>query len=245
MEDRLYSDPDLAQFYDLDNGWGVDLDYCLGLSQDAGSVLDLGCGTGLFLSSVADRCTTVGIDPAAAMIEIARGRPGADLVTWMVAGAGTLRLDRQFDLIVLTGHAFQVFLTEPDQRAVISTIAEHLSPTGRFVFDSRNPTEEEWRSWTPDLTQRRLQHPRFGAVSAWNDATQDGNTGVVTYHTYYEVVSARQRFSATSRIRFTPQARIAALLEEAGLVVDKWLGDWHGNEYTNSAAKIIPIGRLR
>jgi hypothetical protein len=26
--DRLYDDPDLAQFYDLENGWAADLDYC-------------------------------------------------------------------------------------------------------------------------------------------------------------------------------------------------------------------------
>ena len=46
MEDRLYSDGDLAQFYDLDNGWGPDLSYCGKLAKDAGSVLNLGCGTG-------------------------------------------------------------------------------------------------------------------------------------------------------------------------------------------------------
>jgi SAM-dependent methyltransferase len=245
VEDRLYSDPDLAQFYDLDNGCGADLDYCMRLAQGAGSVLDLGCGTGPLLSRLAERCVAVGADRAGAMIEIARQRPGGDRTIWIVADARTLRLDRRFDLIVLTGHAFQVFLTETDQRAVISTIAEHLAPTGRFVFDSRNPAEAEWRGWTPDLTQRSLHHPRLGKIAAWNEASQNEATGIVTYHTYYEVVSTGQRFSAASQIRFTAKDRIAALLDEGGLAVDAWLGDWSGNAYTDASADIIPVGRLR
>jgi len=44
------------------------------------------------------------------------------------------RLGRRFDLVVLTGHAFQVFLTDDDQRAVLSTIAEHLAPRRSIHF---------------------------------------------------------------------------------------------------------------
>ena len=52
-DDALYRDPDLAQFYDLENRWGPDLDYCQQLAADAGSVLDLGCGTGQLAASLA------------------------------------------------------------------------------------------------------------------------------------------------------------------------------------------------
>jgi ubiquinone/menaquinone biosynthesis C-methylase UbiE len=94
-QDRLYSDRDLAQFYDLDNGWGPDLEYCLELSQDAGSMLDLGCGTGLLLAHVGGHCPAVGVEPAGAMLEIARARPGGDAVTWIEGDARAVRLDRR------------------------------------------------------------------------------------------------------------------------------------------------------
>ena len=74
-DDRLYRDPALAQFYDLENGWAPDLDYCRHLAEDAASILDLGCGTGLFATRMADGRRVVGADPAAAMLEIARNRP--------------------------------------------------------------------------------------------------------------------------------------------------------------------------
>jgi SAM-dependent methyltransferase len=248
-DDALYRDPDLVQFYDLENGWGADLDFCRHLAADAGSVLDLGCGTGQLAAGLAtsfvDGRTVVGVDPAAAMLEIARQRPGGDKVDWVRAEAQSVRLGESFDLVLLTGHAFQVFLTDDDQKAVLSTIAAHLAPKGRFIFDTRNPAAVEWQEWEPELSERRIEHPTFGAVKAWNDVAHDAATGIVTYQTHYQAVESGRCFSASSKIRFTPREAIAANLDEAGLEVDEWLGDWTGEAWTTTSPEIIPLGRLR
>jgi SAM-dependent methyltransferase len=242
--DRLYTDPDLARFYDLENGWAPDLEYCAGMARHAQSVLDLGCGTGIFLARLnAERRT--GVDPARAMLDIARTRPGGEAVTWVEADARILDLGQRFDLVVLTGHAFQVFLTEADQRAALATIARHLMPKGRFVFDSRNPLVEEWREWMPADSRRTLQDPELGQVVAWNDAAQDTVTGVVTYHTFYRIADTGRTLSAASQLRFTARERLAELLDEAGLAVDIWLGGWDGRPCTKDAPEIIPVGRLK
>ncbi len=52
MQDRLYHDSGLVQFYDAENGWADDTRYCLRLAERAGSVLDLGCGTGLLAAAL-------------------------------------------------------------------------------------------------------------------------------------------------------------------------------------------------
>jgi len=234
-----------VQFYDSDNEWGPDLDYCLRLSREAVSVLDLGCGTGALLSHMAGSQVKVGIDPAAAMLDVARRRPGGAQVTWICGDARSHRLGQTFDLVVMTGHAFQVFLTKQDQEALATTIAVHLSPRGRFIFDSRNPAKGEWRGWRPSDSIRSFQHPRMGQVEAWNDVTHDPSTGIVTYQTHYKPVSDDISFSATSRIKFTPKEELAELLENAVLRVDSWLGDWAGREYSADAPEIIPMGGLR
>ena len=244
-EDRLYREPALAQFYDLENGWADDLGYCRGRAQSAGSLLDLGCGTGLFLSRLEGKRRLVGVDPAAAMLEIARRRPGGETVTWIQADARRFRWDQSFDLIVLTGHAFQVFLSDADRRALLATIAAQLAPEGRFIFDSREPSAEAWRAWNPEDSRRTIRHPALGEVEAWNAAEHDPATGIVTYETHYRALSSGQRFAAESRIAFPSKQRIAALIEEAGLVVERWLGDWQGQDYDSAAREIIPIGRLR
>ena len=185
--DDLYRDAALAQFYDLDNQWGVDLDYCRRLADDARSILDLGCGTGLLAARLADRREVVGVDPAAAMLDIARRRPGGERATWVDADARSVRLGRRFDLVFLTGHAFQVFLNDDDRRAVLSTIAEHLAPGGRFIFDTRNPAAQAWHEWTPKHSMRRFERPSLGTVEAWNDIDRDATTGIVTYQTHWLV----------------------------------------------------------
>ncbi len=244
QEDKLYQDPELAQFYDLENGWADDFEYCLQLAETARSVLDLGCGTGQLAARLAAGRGDFGVDPAAAMLEVARQRPGGDAVTWVQADARSLRLGQRFDLVVLTGHAFQVFLTEEDQKAVLATIARHLAPGGRFIFDSRNPAIEAWRDWTPEATRRKLEHPALGSIEAWSDVAQDAATGIVTYQTHYRVLASGKCLSESSKIRFSGQEQIAALLAEAGLKIDEWLGDWQGGPCNPSALEIIPTGRL-
>jgi SAM-dependent methyltransferase len=242
--DGLYRDPALAEFYDLDNGWGEDLDYCLALARGAGSALDLGCGTGRLAAAIARKtgAEVVGADPAAAMLDLARARPGGG-VHWVEADARGLDLGRRFDLVVLTGHAFHVFLTPADRAAALAAIARHLAPAGRFVFDSRAPERAEWREWTPDLSLRALPHPRRGAVAAWNEAWEEPG-GIVAYATHYRIEATGEVLSGWSRIAFPPRAELAAALAAAGLAVDRWLGDWRGTPWTAAAPEIIPIGRL-
>ena len=242
--DGLYQDPDLTQFYDMWDPWAADMDYCCMLSDAAASVLDLGCGTGVFLSGLDSTKRRAGVDPAAAMLDIARQRAGGAGIEWIEGDARTVRLERRFDLIVMTGHVFQVFLDVDDLAAVAATIAAHLSPQGRFIFDSRNPAREAWRSWVPDQSFEILDHPTLGRIESWNDVRPEGRPEVYVYETHYRSVETGQAWSAESKIRFAPRPTIEAALESAGLVVDQWLGDWLGTPYAGDSKEIIPLGRL-
>ncbi len=246
MEDRLYTDATLVQFYDLENGWAPDTTFCAGLARTARSVLDLGCGTGLLAAGIAEEGErrVVGVDPAHAMLKVARSRPGGDRVRWVEAPAQTVRLGERFDLVVLTGHAFQVFLTEADRRAVLQTIREHLAPGGRFIFDTRNPLVEEWREWTPEQSQRVVDHPTLGPVRAWNDVEKDEATGIVTYGTFYAPASGDAVLTARSQIAFPSREELERLLAEAGLVVADWFGDWQGGPIGADQPEIIVFGTL-
>ena len=53
VEDALYRDAGLVQFYDAVNGWGEDFDFCLDFAKGAGSLLDIGCGTGSLAARLA------------------------------------------------------------------------------------------------------------------------------------------------------------------------------------------------
>ena len=241
----LYDDPELAQFYDSRGTARPDFDYCTRLARKAASVLDLGCGTGELAAGLTANRSITGVDPAGAMLAIARQRDGGDQVEWIEADARTVRLGERFDLVLLTGHSFQVFLTDEDQAAVLATIALHLKPNGRFIFDTRNPDCPARKTRSSDETSRRFRHPRLGNIEAWNESTFDGATGILTYQNAYRVLNTGEVFSANARIRYTPQPDLAAMIADAGLAVDDWLGDWTGARFHPTSPEIIPIGRLQ
>ena len=85
----------------------------------------------------------------------------------------------------------------------------------------------------------------LGTVEAWNDADHDAATGIVTYQTHYRVVDSGRHISASSEIRFTTREALAAMLDDAGLEVEKWLGDWRGGPCIPTSREIIPTGRQR
>jgi len=243
MQTRLFDDTDLAQFYDIENGWANDDRSCWELALGKKTVLDLGCGTGRLAAALALGREVVGVDPAAAMLTTARQRERGSAVTWIEADARSVRLGRRFELIVLTGHTFQVFLTDEDQQAVCDTIAAHLAPGGTFIFDSREPSREEWRKWEPSRSLRSIQHPALGRIEAWNDVVFEPASEIVTYWTFYRALDGRV-WEAQSRIRFAGKEAIAARIAEAGLRADRWMGNWRGDQWTPEAMEIIPVGSL-
>src|ERR671911_1404470 len=102
-----FTDPRLVAVYETVNAYepGTQPDFYLGLAAEVGarSVVDLGCGTGLLTRELALRGYEVtGVDPAPAMLEVARRRPGGDRVRWLHGDAGLLDEGRA-DLAVMSG----------------------------------------------------------------------------------------------------------------------------------------------
>jgi hypothetical protein len=126
----------------------------------------------------------------------------------------------------------------------LHTIAAHLSPRGRFIFDTRNPAARAWLAWTPQQPTRVIGHPRYGTVTAWHDATFDAESETVRYETHYHIAATGETLSAKSHIRFIGKDRLGQLIAQAGLRVDRWLGNWAGSDYHQASREIIPVGRL-
>jgi SAM-dependent methyltransferase len=243
MPDALYDDPDLAGFYDWDCPWSPDHDWFVSLVTSAGSVLDLGCGTGIVAAALALRGQeVVGVDTAAPMLALARARTGGDRVTWVDADARAVDLGRRFDAVMMTGHAFQSLLTDADRAAVLATIRRHLAPGGRFVFDSRNPEARAWDLWGPEASRAVLPHSVYGTVERWNEVHETDEPGVVAYATNYRLPDGRH-LRALSRIAFPALEPLHRQITEAGLVVERWAGDAAGGPMRPGCPDFIPIGR--
>jgi len=242
-----YNQAELANLYDDENVWDASADFYRDLAQRIGAktLLDIGCGTGTVTRGIAAAvgCSAVGVDPAAPMLAVARRNTQNQAVEWIEADARTVRLGRTFDLIIMTGHAFQAFVTREDQAALLATIAAHLAPDGRFAFDTRNPAAQEWLEWTPDLSRRVVDTEAYGAVEIWDEEKMDTKTGILDVVEHYRILASGKRLRSDFRLRFTPQAELARAIAAAGLAVESWFGDWDRAPFTGDAREIIVVGR--
>jgi len=227
MPDAHYDDPRLAALYDLGNGWSADSDYYLALAGETPCrILDIGCGTGIITHAYAGRGHTVtGADPSQGMLAVARAKPHAGTIRWVESDAQSLDLGETFDLIALTGHAFQTLATDADIAAAAATLKRHLAPEGRAVFESRNPAIDwpaRWAYATP------LETPD-GPVMETREFLGHED-GCMRFDLRYAFADGQELVSR-SVLRFASRETIEALFLEAGLTAERVDGDWDGSPF--------------
>jgi SAM-dependent methyltransferase len=137
----MYSDDEAAALYGVLNPWGPSDDFYLALVIEATSVLDVGCGTGALLHrarQAGHAGRLCGLDPDPASLGVARRRTD---IEWVAGTAASMAFDSEFDLAVMTGHAFQVLVGNDEVRASLTAIRHALAGGGRFAFETRNPLD--------------------------------------------------------------------------------------------------------
>ncbi len=222
MPDEHYENPKLAALYDVTCPWSPDRDFYLALADAPPQrILDLGCGTGLLCNAYAAQGHVVtGVDPAAAMLAVARQKPHGHEIEWVQAFAQEFRSTSRFDLIIMTGHAFQVLLEESDLRATLATVQRHLKPGGRFVFESRNPAIDWAAEWN-GVAEFRYQGSALRMTGHVLTQTKERVTFVQRW------LWAGETLESFSELRFLTQQAISERLAAAGLRVESCYGDWN------------------
>jgi len=232
MQDEHYEHPRLAAVYDRFSGWSVDRDFYLSLAGDPPQqILDLGCGTGLLCDAYAARGHHVtGVDPTAAMLAVARQKPHGGAIAWVQASAQAFRAEQRFDLIIMTGHAFQVLLEDADVMAALTTMRHHLKPTGRAVFESRNPAIDWAAAWNGDW---ELVHEGITIRETTEVLARVGER--ISFEQRYQFPD--ETLVSRSSLRFMPRQAIEAHLAAAGLRVEALYGDWDTAPFNPAASK--------
>ena len=240
--DEVFEQSFLASLYDHFNPWTPSDDFYLELAgKIGGQVLDLGCGTGMLACRIAQEGLSVtAVDPAEGMLRVALARPGSDQVSWVKAAGQTLRLSLCFDLIYMTGHAFQALLTDQDATAVLKVVNQHLKKSGLVAFESRNPARRAWTKWTPDKTKLATT-TNHGPIEEFFDCNADVQSGVVDIMHHYRFLDSSSVVTGRSRLRFIDQQHLTRLLAAARLKPTAWYGDWDRSPVTRASPEFIVV----
>ncbi|GAA2451622.1 class I SAM-dependent methyltransferase [Streptomyces macrosporus] len=241
MADRLFTDPSLAALYDVICAERSDFDdFYLPLVMSARSVLDVGCGTGQLLRRAREAGhpgRLCGLDPAEAMLARARRRTD---VAWVLGDLSTTAWEREFDLIVMTGHAFQVLLGDDELRTALAAVRTALADDGRFVFETRNPAARAWETWTPENGFEVVAEDG-SPVRYWveTDTPVEGDT--VRFAQFYAHPRWEEPKVSRSTLRFLDVDPLDAFLTEAGLTVEERFGDWDRSPLTAHSPEIVTV----
>ena len=126
--------------YDLEVGDDTGVAFYEALARETGGpVLEIACGTGRVSIPVARRGFAVtGLDIVPGMLEVARSKSAGLSTRWVEGDGRTFDLGERFRLVFLTGNAFQGFVTNADQEALLGRVHAHLNDGGLFAFETRN-----------------------------------------------------------------------------------------------------------
>ena len=242
--ERQFVEDDLAALYDVFHPPKTrdDFSFYLPLIMAATSVLDVGCGTGALLRWARESGHTgrlCGLDPAQGMLNQARTRSD---IEWVLGDLSSVRWDREFDLVVMTGHAFQQLITDDEIRTALATIRSALTDAGRFVFETRNPLLRAWERWPTEYAGETTD--ALGKVVRREHRVETPlEGGVVRFTATYTSPGWDRPRVSPAVLRFLDVDALSTFLSDAGLAIEEQLGDWDRSPLTETSPEIITFAR--
>lgn len=246
MVERQFTEDRIAALYDLFHPPQARSDYAfyLKLVMSARSVLDVGCGTGSLLRRARElgyAGRLCGLDPASGMLNQARQRTD---IEWVLGDLSQVDWHRAFDLIIMTGHAFQEFTEDDELRAALARIRSALTARGQFVFETRNPLVRAWENWSSAYSGEVVDANGV-VVRRQHRLVLPVEQGVVRFTTTYMSSAWSEPVVSYGNLRFLSVEQLVGFLDDAGLVIERQLGDWDGQPLSGTSPEIISFARRR
>ena len=243
-----------ARAYDCADSSDTGVAFYAALARETGGpALEIACGAGRVSIPIARLGFAVtGLDIVPGMVELARAKAAGLPARWVVGDGRAFDLGERFRLIFLTGNAFQLFLTNADQAALLERARAHLHDEGLFAFETRNPR------WADPLPTFPLLETR-AEEEEWGSHTDGGGrqARVSTTQVYDHVAQIlhltshrrwregeRERTAITRiALRYTFPQELAALLRHNGFTILRQHGDWNLEPLTAASPSIIVVCR--
>jgi ubiquinone/menaquinone biosynthesis C-methylase UbiE len=209
-------------------------------------VLDLACGTGRHsLRLAAAGMDVVGIDLNETYVDEAEKTAQAQGLAARFQQADMRDLsflaDRSFDAVVSMHTSFGLFHDENDNRLVLVSVARLLRPGGRLLVDLLN------RDWLLKTVE-----PAYFVPVSQQTVSRDfdfAEPGVVLHERTFNPLSSRLRWTITpsadpdaaavAEWRIYSAHEIVSLVNDAGLMELRLIGDYQGAVFHATAPRLI------
>jgi hypothetical protein len=174
--------------------------------------------------------------PRSCMLAIAQNHGD---IEWMAGAAASMTSENEFDLAVMTGHAFQFLIDDDELRTSLAAICRALVDEGRFAFETRNPAARAWESWNPanaievvDPAGRKVR-VSYEVESVIEDRVTVTETTSDEHHVPLRADRAT--------LRFLDIDSLARVLGTAGFKIEAQYGGWAREPLDTTSAEIITV----
>jgi SAM-dependent methyltransferase len=249
---------DIAELYDFAY-WDFtdDLEFYANIARiNDGPVLELGVGTGRVAVRLAQAGLQVtGIDESPSMLDRAHAnsrsaRLSPKRLHLVQASMTDFDLGKRFGAVIVAANTFQHLLSTGEQRACLACIARHLEPAGIFAASLHSPAAVSWEESGAPATLRldwTRRHPDTGDLVMKMVVSEPDSSRMLRRVTYvYDRVGADgsvRRSVFETELRYSTQAEMELLLQEAGLRVTHVYGDYDLSPVSPDTEHLIFVAR--
>ena len=172
---------------------------------------------------------------------LAQARKRRD-IEWILGDLASTGWDSEFELVVMTGHAFQVLIEDDELHRSLAAIRSALTGDGRFVFETRNRLARAWDDWTPENAVE-FEDAEGVTVRMTRTVTANVDDRLVSFTHTFTSPRWNQPQVSTSTLRFFDAASLSPFLVDAGLAIEEQFGDWNRTPAIATSPEIITIAR--
>jgi hypothetical protein len=169
-------------------------------------------------------------------------RNAGEDVEWVLGDLSSVGWSGEFDLVVMTGHAFQVLTGDGELRAALAAVRTALTPGGRFAFETRNPLVRGWENWTPENAVE-VTDSSGAVVRQEHQVDLPVRGDLVSFTATYSSPAWRRPEHSRSTLRFLGAEALAGFLADAGLEFEEQYGDWDRSALRPESPEIITIAK--
>ncbi|CAN5809364.1 class I SAM-dependent methyltransferase [soil metagenome] len=251
----IYNAPDL---YDAQYAhYRDDLAFYTRLADDYGGsgienqVLELGAGTGRVTAALARAGhEVVAVDLSGAMLARAEMRLKEagllERVTLVQADMRTVKLDRNFPLVIAPFNTLMHLYTLADQDAALAAVKRHLAPRGAFALDLYNVFEPNLGA--TDVVRREPEWREVGGANADLFLVQhhDRDEQVLESRYYLDTVGddgGLTRQTAVLKQRYYTRFELERALSQAGFTHLQIYGSFDKRRYNHDAPHLVVVAR--
>lgn len=242
---------EIVDLYDLEHAdYSEDVELLLELADlGEGPILELGCGTGRVLLPLAEAGhTVIGVDSSQPMLDVAAARAqdaGVDtsLLNGDMSQIGAVP-GGPFGMVIASLNSI-MHLDAADQRRMVTTAHAALSPGGRLVLDTLNPSLSQLNHLLNTTHLERSWQIEDGAtVDKWGHRRPGMEPQVIDTLIWYDRVTpdgALHRTRTRFDLRYLHQSELALILEMAGFRHVDWYGTYELDPWDPESDRIIAV----